>query len=238
MGFFSNFKIATEADDITKRVSNQLRGENDDSDVAAAAGDDRDEDLTQVDNIYEEASAASDDTVDNPEQTDNPEDTDNTNDPTAAPEGEPEVTDDAQYDDGGSDETTDDQSSDETDAEGNKGLSSIFSDKNTLKETSAYLMNIIKGNLESLNTMIGRLDDLDDIKLVNTVISNLQHCEDYLSKMIVEKFASSTYEDLVTEYVTLKQIYTISIEMLDKHFNKDGKRKSPVNSRRISRVVV
>lgn len=238
MGFFSNFKIATEADDITKRVSNQLRGENDDSDVAAAAGDDRDEDLTQVDNIYEEASAASDDTVDNPEQTDDPEDTANTDDPTAAPEDEPETTDDTQYDDSGSEETNDDQSSDETDAEDDKVLSSIFSDKNTLKETSAYLMNIIKGNLESLNTMIGRLDDLDDIRLVNTVISNLQHCEDYLSKMIVEKFASSTYEDLVTEYVTLKQIYTISIEMLDKHFNKDGKRKSPVNSRRISRVVV
>lgn len=232
--------IATEApgdpDDLTARVAQQMQGAGQDSDVAAAGAGDRTEDLTQVDGIYNDAVAANDetaqDTADNGGTTDEPP-IDDTGDEAPAEDTGDAGGEDSPIDADDSEGDTGDPLSDEEEIP-----ASVFSDKNTLKKNVIYFGNIIKTNLETLNTMIGRLDDLNDIRCCNQVISNLQHIQDYIYTMLTEEFSAKPYEDLMTKYVTLKRVYDVSVEMLSKHFNKDGKRKSPINPRRSQRKIV
>lgn len=245
MGFWSQFMIATEApDDLTARVAQTMQGTGQDSDVAAAGGD-QSGDITQVDNIYSDAVAADDEEA---EKT-----ADNNNDSGAAPDNDQgnsqdsnqdESSDDSENDDAddsGEDSPIDaaggDNSDDNSVGEG-EAPPSIFSDKNTLKSNVVYFGNIIKTNLETLNTVIGRLDDLNDIRCCNQVIANLQHVQGYIYTMLVEEFPSKSYEELMTKYVTLKRVYDVSVEMLSKHFSKGGKGKSPINPRRSQRMII
>jgi len=60
--------------------------------------------------------------------------------------------------------------------------------------------------------------------VVNSVMTNLRDCKDVLHKVLTEEMESSSYEELMRKYITVKHIYDISIEMLDKHFSNMQKK--------------
>ena len=258
MGFlFDNFSIAMEADDITARVAETMNGKgnrnnpnqggNDATPApdTAAAGNARDEDLTNT-NIL--AQAAQDEPP--PEQADagGPDTGENDMgegaDDAAAPAGNADAGGGdplADPGDNGGDEAggTDDTEMDEEGGEGSDELNpndslgdgptnnppSVFSDKNTLKSNAIHFMSLMDGDLAILNARLGDLNEIEDLRVMNKVIQNLTLTKKLLNKTITEDFSNQTYESLMTKYITMKQIYDLSIEMLDKHFNKDPKRR-------------
>lgn len=247
MGFlFDNFKIALEADDITARVSNAMNGgRNANRNDTPTGNDNRDEDLTNT-NILDAASQ--DEPEEAPEETDNPEAGGEDPAGDAGAEGDPNnptgadpLADpgDAGGEGGEGGESTEedfgggDGELNPDDAPGEeKNPPSVFSDKNTLKANAIHFMELMDGELAVMNSKVGTLGDSDDIRVLNKVISNLTQTKLLMETMITKDFGSKSYEELMTRYVTMKQIYDISIRMLDKHFNKGGKRrKSSISGR-------
>lgn len=213
-------EVAMEADDITKQVNQIMGGKNAPAEIKT--DDQRDEDLTQTDQIFDDINKddADNDPVDTP-QNDDPNTTqdDNTDDPEADQGDNP-------------DDATDDQNMDQdpmsdTENPEDEGMSeenkSIFSDKNTLKENMIYFFNIIKYTITSLEYGLGTTDDQETIRVINSVIHNLYNCKDLLYKILTDEMESSSYETLVTKYITLKRIYDISCDMLEEHFSNNPK---------------
>ena len=102
---------------------------------------------------------------------------------------------------------------------------SVFSDKNTLKENMIYFFNIMRYTISSLEAGLGTTENQETIRVVNSVIHNLYNCKDILYKIITEEIEKSPYETLVTKYVTLKRIYDISCDMLEEHFSNNPNNK-------------
>lgn len=231
---------ALEADDITERVAQQMNGGGQ-SETAAATGEDRKEDLTQTDNIFDDATDPNDgkDTdktnnqPDNPPQEETQEDTDAADQLDNVTEENPLERNDTPTDDAPTDEGDTSESGTNEDT-----AASVFSDKNTLKKNAITLINILGTNIESLSSSLGGLDDLSDIRCCNAVIANLSRTREILMTMVTKEMSTKSYEELMTVYVTAKRIYDVSIEMLNKHFIKDRRSKTPLNSRRSHREQV
>lgn len=244
LSLFDKYSIATEADDIAASVSKTMGGEK--SPVAKANSEREDDDLTQTDNLFGDAVKGKDSTarpLDNPTETEEPSThDDNVENNSDQPDNKSAEDMDSPTDDAPTDETdppqddspTDDSSSpddsssnDPFASSGGDGDSdggepeapkSVFSDKNTLRDNMIYFFNILRSNIDSLSDGLSTLDDMDSIRVVNSVIKNLRNCKNLLYKMLTENLDEASYEAIMTKYVTLKRIYDISIEMLDKHF--------------------
>ena len=217
--------IAIEADDITKQVNKIMGGNN--APAEAQTEDQRDEDLTKTDNIFNDINKddPNNDPVDTPQ---------NDNNDTQDPNTDDSVNDQGDNPDDNSDDQNMDQDpmADDLSADPNEGDSSmspedtsIFSDKNTLKENMIYFFNIIRYTISSLEAGLGTTEDQETIRVVNSVIHNLYNCKDILYKIITEEMEKSPYETLVTKYVTLKRIYDISCDMLEEHFSNNPNNK-------------
>ena len=217
--------IAMEADDITKQVNKIMGGNN--APAETQTEDQRDEDLTKTDNIFNDINKddPNNDPVDAPQ---------NDNNDTRDPNTDDSVNDQGDNPDDNSDDQNIDQDSmaDDLSAdpnEGDSGMSpedtSVFSDKNTLKENMIYFFNIIRYTISSLEAGLGTTEDQETIRVVNSVIHNLYNCKDILYKIITEEMEKSPYETLVTKYVTLKRIYDISCDMLEEHFSNNPNNK-------------
>lgn len=223
--------IALEADDITKQVNDVLGGKN--APAENRSQDQREEDLTQVDNIFDDIKkdSAEDNPQDNPVNDDTPDEPDappaddgedsdtipnmdevSDEDPDATGEGE----DGQSFDDTGMDDGTD---------ANNQAEKSIFSDKNTLKKNMIYFFNIIRYSIKSLEDAIGSTDDQETIRVVNSVIHNLYSAKDTLYDILTKEIESSPYEVLTTKYITIKRIYDISCDMLEEHFKTNPNSK-------------
>lgn len=232
--------IALEADDITKQVNAALGGKN--SPTESRSQDQREEDLTQVDNIFDDIKK--DDAEDNPQDNpvndnssgDAPQDDSTDEEPSGADELNASMTDDQgdTPDDPEMDESGDmgeDSSMDEDsmgddpenpDGEGmNPEDKSIFSDKNTLKKNMIYFFNIIRYTITSLEDALGSTDNQETLRVINSVIQNLYSSKDVLFDLITKQIEKESYEVLVTKYITLKRIYDISCDMLEEHFTNN-----------------
>lgn len=222
-------EIATEADDITKQVNDIMGGKN--APAENKTDDQRDEDLTQTDNIFD--NIQKDANEDNPQ--DNPvNDDDQGNDPDASPtDGEDsddnpnmdENSDEDPNETGEDDQSFDDTGMDDVTGEDNQAEKSIFSDKNTLKKNMIYFFNIIRYTIKSLEDALGSTNDQETIRVVNSVIHNLYSTKDTLYDILTKEIESSPYEVLTTKYITIKRIYDISCDMLEEHFKSNPNSK-------------
>ena len=222
-------EIATEADDITKQVNDIMGGKK--APAENRTDDQRDEDLTQTDNIFDDIQEdnASDNTQDNPTNNDNSNSSDGS-------QGEddtiPNLNDDSNPDDTGegsdnSDDMSDDQSMDDGSGEDSEdpGEKSIFSDKNTLKKNMIYFFNIIRYTITSLEDSLGNTEDQETIRVINSVIHNLYAVKDVLYDILTKQIEKTPYEVLTTKYITIKRIYDISCDMLEEHFKNNPNQK-------------
>ena len=217
--------IAMEADDITKQVNKIMGGNN--APAEAQTEDQRNEDLTKTDNIFNDINKddPNNDPVDTPQNDNNDTQDSNTDDSVNDQGDNPDDNSDDQNMD--QDPMADDLSADPN--EGDSGMSpedtSVFSDKNTLKENMIYFFNIMRYTISSLEAGLGTTENQETIRVVNSVIHNLYNCKDILYKIITEEMEKSPYETLVTKYVTLKRIYDISCDMLEEHFSNNPNNK-------------
>ena len=217
--------IAMEADDITKQVNKIMGGNN--APAETKTEDQRDEDLTKTDNIFNDINKddPNNDPVDAPQNDNNDTQDPNTDDSVNDQGDNPDDNSDDQNID--QDPMADDLSADPN--EGDSGMSpedtSVFSDKNTLKENMIYFFNIMRYTISSLEAGLGTTENQETIRVVNSVIHNLYNCKDILYKIITEEMEKSPYETLVTKYVTLKRIYDISCDMLEEHFSNNPNNK-------------
>ena len=218
--------VALEADDITKQVNQIMGGKN--APAETKTDDQRDEDLTQTDNLFNDVNKddPNNDPVDTPQNNDNNDTQDNTTDDVNNDQGD--NTDDPNNTDDGTDDQNmgqDPNADDQTDLGDDPGMSeedkSIFSDKNTLKENMIYFFNIIRYTITSLEDGLGSTEDQETIRVVNSVIHNLYNSKDILYKILTEEMESTPYETLVAKYITLKRIYDISCDMLEEHFSNN-----------------
>lgn len=220
--------VALEADDITKQVNQIMGGKK--APAETKTDDQRDEDLTQTDNLFNDINKddPNNDPVDTPQNNDNNDTQDNTandanNDQGDSPD-DPNNLDDG-TDDQNMDQVQDPNADDQTDLDDDPGMSeedkSVFSDKNTLKENMIYFFNIIRYTITSLEDGLGATEDQETIRVINSVIHNLYNSKDILYKILTEEMESSPYETLVTKYITLKRIYDISCDMLEEHFSNN-----------------
>lgn len=218
--------VALEADDITKQVNQIMGGKN--APAETKTDDQRDEDLTQTDNLFNDVNKddPNNDPVDTPQNNDNNDTQDNTTDDVNNDQGD--NTDDPNNTDDGTDDqnmSQDPNADDQTDLGDDPGMSeedkSIFSDKNTLKENMIYFFNIIRYTITSLEDGLGSTEDQETIRVVNSVIHNLYNSKDILYKILTEEMESTPYETLVAKYITLKRIYDISCDMLEEHFSNN-----------------
>ena len=218
--------VALEADDITKQVNQIMGGKN--APAETKTDDQRDEDLTQTDNLFNDVNKddPNNDPVDTPQNNDNNDTQDNTTDDANNDRGD--NTDDPNNPDDGTDDQNMDQdpnADDQTDLGDDPGMSeedkSIFSDKNTLKENMIYFFNIIRYTITSLEDGLGSTEDQETIRVMNSVIHNLYNSKDILYKILTEEMESTPYETLVAKYITLKRIYDISCDMLEEHFSNN-----------------
>ena len=218
--------VALEADDITKQVNQIMGGKN--APAETKTDDQRDEDLTQTDNLFNDVNKddPNNDPVDTPQNNDNNDTQDNTTDDANNDQGD--NTDDPNNPDDGTDDQNmgqDPNADDQTDLGDDPGMSeedkSIFSDKNTLKENMIYFFNIIRYTITSLEDGLGSTEDQETIRVVNSVIHNLYNSKDILYKILTEEMESTPYETLVAKYITLKRIYDISCDMLEEHFSNN-----------------
>ena len=217
--------IAMEADDITKQVNKIMGGNN--APAETQTEDQRDEDLTKTDNIFNDINKddPNNDPVDTPQNDNNDTQDPNTDDSVNDQGDNPDDNSDDQNMD--QDPMADDLSADPN--EGDSGMSpedtSVFSDKNTLKENMIYFFNIMRYTISSLEAGLGTTENQETIRVVNSVIHNLYNCKDILYKILTEEMEKSPYETLVTKYITLKRIYDISCDMLEEHFSNNPNNK-------------
>lgn len=218
--------VALEADDITKQVNQIMGGKK--APAETKTDDQRDEDLTQTDNLFNDINKddPNNDPVDTPQNNDNNDTQDNTANDVNNDQGD-SPDDPNNLDDGTDDQNMDQDpnADDQTDLDDDPGMSeedkSVFSDKNTLKENMIYFFNIIRYTITSLEDGLGATEDQETIRVINSVIHNLYNSKDILYKILTEEMESSPYETLVTKYITLKRIYDISCDMLEEHFSNN-----------------
>lgn len=231
-------EIATEADDITKQVNDIMGGKK--APAENKSNDQRDEDLTQTDNIFDDIQEdnASDNPQDNPTNNDdqNNDNSDSSDDSQGGDDTIPNLNDDSNPDDTGdgsdnSDDMSDDSIDDQSMSDGtgedseDQGEKSIFSDKNTLKKNMIYFFNIIRYTITSLEDSLGNTEDQETIRVINSVIHNLYAAKDVLYDILTKQIEKTPYEVLTTKYITIKRIYDISCDMLEEHFKNNPSQK-------------
>lgn len=227
-------EIATEADDITKQVNDIMGGKK--APAENKSNDQRDEDLTQTDNIFDDIQK--DDAENNPQnnptdtddqsqdKTDTSDDSQGENDNNSNLNDESNSEDDGDgsntQDDMDTDSSIDDESGEDSESQDEK---SIFSDKNTLKKNMIYFFNIIRYTITSLEDSLGNTEDQETIRVINSVIHNLYATKDVLYNILTKQIEKTPYEVLTTKYITIKRIYDISCDMLEEHFKNNPNQK-------------
>ena len=226
LDFLESMTIAMEADDITSETANEVRSALGGTPSTQTDIDTRrdEEDLQKVDDIF---------------GTEKPED---------GPSGDPEkdkaegsediatIDDDNNESDMDTDtnldsdtntdlstDNTEETSIDEpTDSSSNTDL--LFTKKNAIRDNLAQLYTIINGDIEILVNSLTNINDSNTIKVLNAVLNHLRNCKDYIYKTLTVNLTSLEYDELLQRYVTLKRVYDICIEMMDRHFKKDSKK--------------
>ena len=218
LDFLESMAIAMEADDITSQTANEVRTAVGGTPSTQSEADTREdeEDLEKVDDIFG-TETPNDDPSGNPEQdkAEGAEDlppTDEGNNPENPDENieeDPNVSD------------TDDTSQEE-DTSPNEDL--LFTKKNRIRDNLVQLYTIVSGDIEIIVNSLTNINDMKTIQVMNAVLNHLRNCKSYIYKTLTQNLTSLEYDELLQRYITLKRVYDICIEMMEKHFAKDDKK--------------
>ena len=217
--FLESMSIATEADDITAQTSNEVRsalGGEAPSTQTDEENREEIEDLNKVDDIF------------------------GTEAPTDGPSGDPEQDKEAGAEELPTlDEPTDGEDQSVTEEEPIEGeipqeeedLSDdtvnedlAFTKKNRIRDNLAQLYTIVSGDIEIIVNSLSGVNDRKTIDVMNIVLNHMRNCKNYIYNTLTQNLTSLEYDELLQRYITLKRIYTICIQMMEKHFKKDEKK--------------
>lgn len=216
LDFLESMTIAMEADDITGETADDVRKTlgGTPSTQDAPTNDDEPEDLEKVDDIFgfeEPENKPTEDPApqEAPEEPgqpeENPEDTP-MDEEGGSPEEDPNVTGDAEN----PEEMSEDTST-------NEDL--VFTKKNRIRDNLSQLYTIISGNIEVIVNSLTGINDETTIHVMNIVLNHLRNCKEYIYKTLTVELSSLEYDELLQRYITLKRVYDICIEIMEKHFN-------------------
>ena len=216
LDFLESMTIAMEADDITGETADDVRKTlgGTPSTQDAPTDDDEPEDLEKVDDIFgfeepentpTEDPAPQDAPEDPVQPEENPGDTP-IDEEGGSPEEDPNVTGDAEN----PEEMPEDTST-------NEDL--VFTKKNRIRDNLSQLYTIISGNIEVIVNSLTGINDETTIHVMNIVLNHLRNCKEYIYKTLTVELSSLEYDELLQRYITLKRVYDICIEIMEKHFN-------------------
>ena len=220
--FLESMSIAMEADDITSQTANEVRSAIGDTSMTQDETTTREdeEDLNKVDDIFgteaPEDGPSGDPEKDKAEGAEDIGTLDEDNNPVD------DVTDSGVEEDpnlSGEDETP---AEDELD-EGSQNDDLVFTKKNRIRDNLVQLYTIISGDIEIIVNSLTNVNDLKTAQVMNSVINHLRNCKSYIYKTLTQNLMSLDYDELLQRYITLKRVYDICIEMMEKHFEKDKK---------------
>ena len=66
---------------------------------------------------------------------------------------------------------------------------------------------------------------IQNVHVFNAVLNHLRNAKDYIYKTLTVNLTTLEYDELLQRYITLKRVYDICIQMLEKQF-LDSKRDS------------
>lgn len=226
------FKIAMEAEDITRSTQNAVQQSignsvsdsetNSDNDSPDTGKSRPEEDLTKTDDIFG---------TEEPENT--PGDTPSGNpDDDSRPEEDLSNTDnifgDEDNQDNGETDPNMNNDSTENSIDNNMPIDSTnldlaFADKNKIRDNMVQLYNIITGDIDLLTNSINSIDKMETVQVVNAILNHLRNAKDILYKTLTKNITKISYDELLQKYITLKRVYDLSIEMIDTYFKCDNK---------------
>ena len=224
--FFESMIIpmpAMEADDITGEAQDGVRNAMNNS-PTTQDGDRPEEDLTKVDGIFDNGPSGNA----NPNDQETPQDEEgNANDdPTApgdTPTGEEEVP--AEGEEGEGDENADPNLTGENDQEEESSEPEdplLFAKKNRIRDNLVHIYNTFTGDIDTLTDSLNMIDHQPTVFVINSVIGHMNNAKEYTYKTLVEDITKLDYDELLQRYITLKRLYDVCIEMLQKHFDSCG----------------
>lgn len=216
LDFLESMTIAMEADDITGQTANEVR-----SAIGGApsttmnSNNEDEEDLEKVDDIFG-LQEVNDDPSGNPEQ-------DKAEGAEELPPNEENEEEDGAEGDPNVSEEEDPMNGEQKDSSVNEDL--VFTKKNRVRDNLVQLYTIISGEIEIIVNSLTNVNDQQTIDVINRVINHLRNCKSYLYKTLTQNITTLEYDELLQRYITLKRVYDICIEMMEKHFKKDKENK-------------
>lgn len=216
--FLNSMTIAMEADDITDETANEVR-----SAVGGALTTDNDpvdredqENLEEVDDIFGLQDA---NTTDGPSGDPEQDSVEGTEDlPPEEGEENPEGAEDPNVtgDNAGEAPPAEEESPDPDLA---------FAQKNRIRDNFVQLYNVISNDIEILVNALTNINEIQNVHVFNAVLNHLRNAKDYIYKTLTVNLTTLEYDELLQRYITLKRVYDICIQMLEKQF-LDSKRDS------------
>lgn len=215
INFLKNAQIAMEADDITIDTQRELQNQIGETNSVDNRDERPQEDLTKTDDIFGTQTPEENDTGNENNPTEDTTDTNTQNQ-------DNEIATDEQQTDENTDQNL--NSSDDVAPEENNQNSLLFADKNKIKKYLVQLYKIISGNISVITDVITTIDDHETISVVNNVLDNLRNCKEIIFTILTEELTKLSYDELLQKYITLKRVYSISVEMLERHFSINEKK--------------
>lgn len=221
LDFLMSMSIAMEADDITTQTANEVRsaiGGTPSIQAEDPTNTREEEDLNKVDDIFG-TEAPEDGPSGDPEQDkeEGAEDIGTLDEENPdAPESEGVAEEDPNISD------TEETPQEEVDnVSGNEDL--LFTKKNRIRDNLVQLYTIITGDIEIIVNSLTNINDDKTVHVMNNVLNHLRNCKNYIYKTLTQNITSIEYDELLRRYITLKRIYDICIEMMEKHFSVSKK---------------
>lgn len=214
--FLESMTIAMEADDITQATANEVRSSlGEEPSTQINTPQEEEEDLMKVDDIFG---------TENPDDgpSGNPED-----DKAEGSEDLPQLEDQPTEDESNLDEEPSQENpldeSPEDDSAPNEDL--VFTSKNRIRDNLVQLYSIVTGNIEVIVNSLTNINDSKTIQVMNVVLNHLRNCKDYIYKTLTQNLNTLSYDELLQRYITLKRVYDICAQIMEKHFEIETKDK-------------
>ena len=215
--FLESMTIALEADDITQTTANEVRGVLGEEPSTTDIQPEDKEDLMKVDDIF--GTEKPDDGPSGNPDDDKSEGSEDlpTLDEETPPEEEESPLPEADLPDENAEEPSEDNSAPNEDL--------TFISKNRIRDNLVQLYSIVTGNIEVIVNSLTAINDESTISVMNAVLNHLRNCKDYIYKTLTQNLTSLSYDELLQRYVTLKRVYDICAQMMEKHFDTASKDK-------------
>ena len=105
-----------------------------------------------------------------------------------------------------------------------------FADKNRVRDNLVQLYNIVSGDIELLTNSMNNIDTLETTQIVNSVMNHMRNIKDVLYKTLTQNVTKLSYDELLQKYITLKRVYDICNEMVQRYFKMHDKDKKNKNT--------